>query len=194
MGVKCFCDKCGNEIKTDIMVVPMYAYDGLGNVIVFIKNNYLCEECTKKFNMIKDRLEHEEDFFDMSDKDISLMEYDFKVGDKVITSTGKVGIIKSICNCKHCKERGFYEPEVEVTAGVGAIWITNIDKENGFKSFYQIGSYKFGNIDKESIKYDIESETCNIEESNKRLKEYQKQLERMSVLSCQDLIAEMTNN
>ena len=62
--IKYFCDKCGNEIKTTVTQVPMYAYDGLGSVIVFIRNNHLCEECAKKFNAIKDQLKHEEDFFD----------------------------------------------------------------------------------------------------------------------------------
>jgi hypothetical protein len=61
--VKYFCDKCGNEIKTYITAVPMYAYDGLGTPIAFIKNNHLCEECAERFNMIKNQLEHEEDFF-----------------------------------------------------------------------------------------------------------------------------------
>jgi hypothetical protein len=61
--IKYFCDKCGNEIKTCVTQVPMYAYDGLGSAIVFIKNNHLCEECTEKFNMVKDQLEHKEDFF-----------------------------------------------------------------------------------------------------------------------------------
>lgn len=61
--IKYFCDKCGNEIKTMAAIVPMYAYDGLGNVILYIRDNHLCEECVEKFNAIKDQLEHEEDFF-----------------------------------------------------------------------------------------------------------------------------------
>lgn len=61
--IKYFCDKCGNEIKTNVTAVPMYAYDGLGNAIVYIKSNHLCEECVEKFDMIKDQLEHDEDFF-----------------------------------------------------------------------------------------------------------------------------------
>lgn len=61
--IKYFCDKCGNEIKTNITVIPMYAYDGLGNVIIYVKDNHLCEECAEKFKMIQDQLEHDEDFF-----------------------------------------------------------------------------------------------------------------------------------
>lgn len=61
--IKYFCDKCDNEIKGRITAVPMYAYDGLGAAIVFIKTNHLCDNCVEKFNAIKDQLEHEEDFF-----------------------------------------------------------------------------------------------------------------------------------
>ena len=62
--IRYFCDKCGNEIKTDVTAVPMYARDGLGVAIAFVRHNHLCEECTKKFDEIQDQLEYEEDFFD----------------------------------------------------------------------------------------------------------------------------------
>jgi hypothetical protein len=132
--------------------------------------------------MVKDRLEHAEDFFDMSDEDISLMEYDFNVGDVVMTSTGETGVIESICDCERCKARGFYEPQVKLTEGVCNIYITDNDKNNGFKNFFKIGKYKFGNIDKESIERDIELETQNIKEANKRLETYRNQLTTMSAL------------
>lgn len=177
--VKYFCDKCNNEIKSKGLAVQAYARDNLGVKIVFIGNKHLCEDCTKKFNMVKDRLEHAEDFFDMTDKDISLMEYDFKVGDVVMTSTGETGVIESICDCERCKARGFYEPQVKLTDGVYDIYITDNDKNNGFKNFFKIGKYKFGNVDKESIEKDIELETQNIKEANKRLEMYRNQLTTM---------------
>lgn len=62
--IKYFCDKCDNEIKTTGRAIPMYARDGLGAVICFMRYNHLCEECAKKFDEVKDRLEFEEDFFD----------------------------------------------------------------------------------------------------------------------------------
>lgn len=189
--VKYFCDKCNNEIKSDGLVIPIYARDNIGIKIWFMCEKLLCSECTNKFNIVKDRLKYEEDFFDMSDEDIALMEYDFKVGDEVITSTGQVGVIESICNCDRCKERGFYEPKVKLTKGVDGIYITDCDKNNNFSNYYKIGKYKFGNIDKESIKRDIEMETKNIEEANNRLEEYRNQLERISWLSCHDLLQEM---
>lgn len=183
MGVKYFCDKCGNECKSNCTVIPMYAYDARGAAIVHFKNNFLCDECTEKFKLVEDRLEHDEDFFDMTDDDIALMEYDFKVGDTVITDTGMVGVIESICDCDRCKARGFYEPKVKVTNGADdTIWITNTDKENGFISFYQIGKYKFGNIDKESVECWIENENNNIKVASKRLEEYEKQWTRLKRL------------
>lgn len=183
MAVKYFCDKCGNEIEKNGVAILINVYDGLGSVLLSeIGRKFLCEECAEKFNMVKDRLEHAEDFFDMTDEDIALMEYDFKVGDTVITSTGEVGIIKSICDCNGCKARGFYEPSVKTINGDYTIWITDTDKSNGFASFYQIGKYKFGNIDKESVERNIEWENTNIKEASKRLEEYESQLRRLKRL------------
>lgn len=187
MGCKYFCDKCGNEIEKDGIEILINAYDGLGSVLLSgIGRKFLCEECAKKFNMIKDRLKHAEDFFDMTDDDIALMEYDFKVGDEVITSRGQVGTIRSICYCDRCKARGFYEPKVEVTDGDDTIWITDTDKNNGFISFYQIGKYKFGNIDKESVERSIECENNNIKEARQRLKGYENQLRRLKRLEFKE--------
>lgn len=110
-------------------------------------------------------------------------EYDFKVGDVVITSNGKTGIIEDICDCDRCKARGFYEPTVKVISGADdTIWVTDTDKEHGFISFYQIGKYRFGNIDKESVEYSIEHERNNIKEATQRLTEYRKQLKRLNLL------------
>lgn len=180
MAVKYFCDKCGNEIEkggieiwVNLNTTPLNS----------IGRKFLCEECAEKFKKVKDRLEHAEDFFDMTDDDISLIEYDFKVGDVVITDTGAVGVIEDICDCDRCKARGFYEPKVKVANGADdTIWITNTDKENGFISFYQIGKYKFGNIDRESVENSIKWANDSVKESIKRLKEYKKQLKRLNLL------------
>lgn len=61
--IKFFCDKCNNEIEKFATIIPIYAYDGKGNIIAYIKDKHLCENCTKEFNRIKDKLKHEEDFF-----------------------------------------------------------------------------------------------------------------------------------
>ena len=180
--IKYFCDRCDKEFKEFGLAIPVYVRDALGAKLFFFDQKHLCDECAKKFNMVKDRLKYEEDFFDMSDEDISLMEYDFKVGDVVVTSTGESGIIESICDCDRCRKRGFYEPNVKLTEGVYDIYITDNDKNNGFSNFYKIGKYVFGNIDKESIQRDIDSEERCIEESTKRLEIYRNQLIMMSAL------------
>lgn len=92
----------------------------------------------------------------------------FKVGDIVIASDGRVGVIEEICDCKSCKERGFYEPNVKMEIGVCQIWITNIDKEHNFYSFYQIGDHVYGNIDEESVLYDIECQKEEIKTKQKK--------------------------
>lgn len=183
MGVRYFCDRCDKEFNSSGLLIPIYARDAFGTKLTHIDDGFLCKECVEKFHEIEDQLEHEEDFFNMSDEDIALLiEYEFKVGDEVITSTGQIGIIESICDCNRCKERGFYEPSVKTIVGNDNIYITDNDKRVNFKSFYKIGKYKFGNIDKDSVEYDIESETRNIKESVKRLKEYKKQLDYIEEL------------
>jgi hypothetical protein len=104
--------------------------------------------------MIKDQLSKYDgikDFIKMTDEEFELSCYNFKVGDEVITSEGLIGVITDICNCEKCKERGFYEPRVETTFGDGGIYITDIDKKNGFNSFYKIGDHIFGSIDLDYI-------------------------------------------
>lgn len=151
--IKYFCDRCGKESKGTTYCMNVYAYDGLGCLISYICDKHLCEECTEKLVAIKDQLKHEQDILDMTDEDIELLRYTFKVGDKVITADGRTGTITSICDCDRCKNRGFYEPKVEMNIGVDQIWITDTDKENGFISFYQIGDRIFGNVDTEASKY-----------------------------------------
>lgn len=171
--IKYFCDRCGKEIKEQANIIPIYAYDGLGNKIVSFYGKHLCEECSAKLDEIKDQLEYEEDIFDMTDEDIELLRYTFRVGDKVITDDGRIGTITDICTCDKCKKRGFYEPKVQMDIGVCQIWITDMDKKNGFRSFYQIGDRVFGNVDKAAPEYILH----RIEELEHELTEYEEQLD-----------------
>lgn len=173
MGIRYFCDKCGNEFKSD---------SGMAIISQPLGRKFLCDECAKKYELVRPRLECAEDFFDMTDDDISLMEYDFKVGDMVITDTGEVGFIESICDCDKCKARGFYEPSAKAINSDDTIYITDTDKSNGFANFYQIGKYKFGNIDEECVVSGIEYASKDVEEANKRLEKYKKQLHNLSIL------------
>ena len=70
------------------------------------------------------------------------MQYNFHVGDYVEDVTGRIGYISSICQCKLCKKRGFYEPYVMYNNGDGD-YITFYEWEKGFPSYRRIGQYDF---------------------------------------------------
>ena len=153
--IKYFCDRCGKEMEKGCQMYTG-AYDGLGALITYIgAPKHLCEECSEKLDTIKDQLEHEEDIFDMTDEDIELLRYTFKAGDKVVTSDGRTGKIRDICTCDKCKERGFYEANIDYD-DESTGWLMISDKKNGFRSYYSIGDRVFGNIDDESVNKELE--------------------------------------
>ena len=148
--IKCICDKCGKEVQ----VVHSHtetedAFDGYGNKIISFNKARcdLCNECNDKFNKLDLDIA---DFMKLSDKEIDLLLNAFKVGDMVITADGREGVITSVCTCDRCKERGFYEPTIKFEDG-GTDYIMISDKNNGFKSYYQIGNHFFGNLNEESV-------------------------------------------
>lgn len=178
--IKYFCDRCGKEIEERATLIPIYAYDGNGVKLMQFGDKHICEECAKKLEEIRDSLlsrHYEQDFLQMTDEDIELFRYTFKVGDQVITSTGQVGKIIDICTCDNCKERGFYEPRVEVEIGDDAIYITDNDKRDNFRSFYKIGNQVFGNIDEDDVLYDIKSTKEQVKELQSELIELEAQLD-----------------
>ncbi len=104
-----------------------------------------------------------------------MKDYDFNIGDKVISVEGHVGKIVDICTCEECKKRGFYEP----------VWV--IDCENnsqdyyeryidiyqaqaGFFGFYQIGKYYFNEFDKDEVLRQIKYHQRMLMELNEQLK------------------------
>ena len=154
--VKVYCDKCGKEIidnvHTDIEETKAVGLDG-AVVANWTKTFHYCNEC--QYNELS---------------------YGFKVGDKVITADGRVGIIESICDCEKCKERGFYEPSVKMTIGYSQIWISYNDKINGFENFYQIGNRVFGNINKQAVLDNIKWKQGVLRDINNELTELEVQL------------------
>ena len=70
-------------------------------------------------------------------------DYEFAIGDKVVTICGDVGHIVDICRCDRCLERGFRELTWRTDADHDVGWITIYDAERGFDDFYQIGKYRF---------------------------------------------------
>ena len=69
------------------------------------------------------------------------MKYEFHVGDYVEDVTGRIGYINSICQCKRCKERGFYEPHVMYN-NRDCDYITAHECEKGLPSYKRIGQYE----------------------------------------------------
>lgn len=70
------------------------------------------------------------------------MKYDFRVGDYVEDVTGRTGYINSICQCRGCEARGFYEPHVIYTDG-DTDYITAYEYQKGFPDYKRIGQYEF---------------------------------------------------
>ena len=103
-------------------------------------------------------------------------DYEFAVGDKVITIYGEVGHVVDICKCRKCVERGFYEPIWKADGSIVEKWITIYDAERGFDDFYQIGKYRFDHeFDKNVVR-------LMIKEKEAELASLKKQLEMMDEL------------
>lgn len=159
------CDKC--RIR-NARVKVIEKCDGI-NVA-----SYFCNECYERYNQLHLDVH---DFLSFSEKELGFLEATFRVGDEVITSTGEVGTIVDICTCKSCQERGFYEPMVETKIGNGRIYITDNSKRNNFSGFYKIGERVFGNINRDSLLYDIKDTNEQINSLTRCQTELLKQLE-----------------
>lgn len=159
--VKFYCDKCGKEIVDNANYISnnLEIRDEHHVIMTFPgKALCLCSEC--KYNGLT---------------------CGFKVGDEVITSTGKVGKITSICDCENCEERGFYEPTVETEDG-DRIYLTDNDKRVNFRSFYKIGDQVFGNIDKGVLLDEIKSTQQQLTELRDKIANLYVQLNRVQEL------------
>ena len=174
--IKFICNKCGSENgKMTQISFRDPTIDTKGKNLYDVANRIdLCEDCYDLYKRLSLDIS---DFMETSFGELNLLDNTFKVGDKVITDDGRVGTIESICDCERCKDRGFYEPTVELETGHDRIWITDTDKNNGFMSFYSIGNHVYGNIDEECLHRQIASNNEIIVEHIKRSKELDKQLE-----------------
>ena len=70
-------------------------------------------------------------------------EYEFNIGDRVVTVYGEIGHIVDICKCEKCVERGFFEPIWVEDDGFIKQYITINDIEYGLDAYRQIGKYRF---------------------------------------------------
>ena len=103
-------------------------------------------------------------------------DYEFAVGDRVVTIYGVVGHVVDICRCDRCPERGFRELTWRSDADHYVGWITIYDAERGFDDFYQIGKYRFDH------KFDKTVLCLMIKEKEAELASLKKQLEMMEEL------------
>ena len=103
-------------------------------------------------------------------------DYEFAIGDKVVTIYGEVGHIIDICRCDRCLERGFRELTWKIDDSGDIDWITINDTERDFDDFYQIGKYRFGHEFDKTVLH------LMIKEKEAELASLKKQLEVMEEL------------
>ena len=97
-------------------------------------------------------------------------EYEFKIGDKVVTVYGEVGHIVDICTCEECAKRGFFEPFWVEDGGFLRRYISINTANYNFFEYRQIGKYHFDHpFSKGMI-------TREIKHLEKELKKYKKRL------------------
>lgn len=109
-------------------------------------------------------------------------DYEFAVGDKVVTIYGVVGHVIDICRCDRCLERGFRELTWKIDDSGDVDWITIYDAERDFDDFYQIGKYRFGHgFDKTVLRLMIkekETELANLKKQLEVMEELEKECDR----------------
>jgi hypothetical protein len=180
--IKLICDKCAEEVAYLNSVPEFTNVRDVHGVLITIFDkciHELCNSCYKLYERLDLPIA---EFMEKSKEELDLLDSTFKVGDKVITSTGEVGVITDICTCDKCEKRGFYEPIVELETGPWDIYITDTDKQNGFSRFYSIGDHVYGNIDEESLKETTDSTKTYLQDFIQRYKELKKQAKVLSDL------------
>lgn len=109
-----------------------------------------------------------------------MIDFGFKIGDKVITYDFIKGKIEDICYCERCKERGFYEPTIKLEDG-SYDYISIYQAQENFPRFYKIGKHIFGNVadicDLENREKELVIDLKQIRKSIKRIKELKGKVE-----------------
>ena len=188
--IKLICDKCAEEVlglHTEFDTEEVRDTHGILSRLLDRGKYELCNKCYEQYKRLGISIS---EYMKKPLNELNLLDSTFKVGDEVITADGRVGVVKSICDCERCRERGFYEPEVELTIGHDTIWITDYDKGNGFKRFYKIGDKLFGNID-EDASYNLRD--C-INKCKKEISDSEAQLEMLNKIKRQRKLLEVLSN
>ena len=188
--IKLICDKCAEEVSSLHTEFDTEEPRDVHGVVITTFNKAKYELCSKCYEQYKRLNLSISEYMGKSLDELNLLDNTFKVGDEVITADGRVGVIESICDCEHCKKRGFYEPEVKLTTGCDTIWITDTDKENGFKRFHKIGEQFFGNIDDDAF-YNLRD---HINKCKKEISDSEAQLEMLNKIKRQRKLLEVLSN
>lgn len=85
---------------------------------------------------------------------VQLGEYEFCLGDTVVTTDGIAGKIIGFCNCDECRKRGFLEPFWKDEESEQFITIHSV--KNGLHGFHRIGKHLLHPFDKDWIEGEIE--------------------------------------
>ena len=121
-----------------------------------------------------------------------MVDYEFKIGDRVVTVYGETGEIVYICTCDRCKARGFCEPTWKDSNG-DTHYITNYDAECGFVGFHKIGKYRFNDFDKSGVLGEIASYEKELRKLRTQLKTIE-ELELNDKPACRNCVYCMTDN
>jgi hypothetical protein len=106
---------------------------------------------------------------------MDIKDYEFNVGDEVITTEGVRGKITSVCTCDRCQERGFYEPFWKSEDDNWEHCIDKFTAEIGFNGYYKIGKYHFNDFEKGEVL----REMASCEDGLKRLRKQLKVIEEL---------------
>lgn len=98
---------------------------------------------------------------------VQLGEYEFCLGDTIVTTDGIVGKITGFCNCDECRKRGFLEPFWEDEDSEQFISIHAV--KNGLIGFHRVGKHLFHPFDKSWIEGKIKMVEAEIAQLRKRL-------------------------
>jgi hypothetical protein len=101
---------------------------------------------------------------------MDIKDYQFAVGDEVITTEGVKGKITSVCRCERCEERGFYEPFWTVDGSDYDHCIDIYDAKSGFSGFYKIGKYRFRDFNKDEVLREMASYEDGLKQLRKQLR------------------------
>ena len=101
---------------------------------------------------------------------MNIKDYEFHIGDEVITTEGIKGKITSICTCDRCQERGFYEPFWTCEDDKWEHCIDKFTAECGFNGYYKIGKYRFNDFDKGEVLREMASYEDGLKRLRKQLK------------------------